>query len=484
MKQRSSPTPGASYRQQALKSSIRDYRAVVWTAGSGQPQPMGDLLLSPQEARFSYREGFAESGAAGLSRLYSPEVFGHHPIVWQRRDYFDLPPPLQAQLNAQGPHNLQYRLALAWLREQGITPEPGFASDWAVLMVNGHGGIGHLDVFSSDESARKWYRDAKPPRLFQADAEFGHAVKNTLAWQDGDATDILPLIGPAPSVAGMIPKFLLSMPEKTWTEGRNEAWDGRIAMPCPQGVSVSDSGVALSQVVLKIEHTEAYRGLMELEALALDMHAEAGFEVPPHQLAEIAGMPVLAVERFDRSRAGQPLPLESLHSIMAIGAKDVSSHHSVSYDRIAKALNHPEVSLVSDRRAARRHLLRRLIYALLTGNGDLHMQNLSILERDGEVSFSPIYDPAPMRAFARHDLLAVMPFGGYGDGFDLADALLNFAHASGVHKDGLREIMSQALDVSADFRARLPALSRLPKANRQHLQKVLDGVAKQLKVLA
>ena len=30
-------------------------------------------------------------------------------------------------------------------------------------------------------------------------------------------------------------------------------------------------------------------------------------------------------------------------------------------------------------------------------------------------SFSRIYDPTPMRAYAQHDKLSVMPFGEYGE---------------------------------------------------------------------
>ena len=53
--------------------------------------------------------------------------------------------------------------------------------------------------------------------------------------------------------------------------------------------------------------------------------------------------------------------------------------------------------------------------ALLTGNGDLHLENLSIIDRGEGPCFSPVYDPTPMRAYSIHNMLSVMPFGDYGE---------------------------------------------------------------------
>lgn len=461
------PSPSSERRFAALAGAIRDQQAVVWSAASGEPRPLGDLHINQGEARFSYREDSPEQ--VQLSLLYEQSRFGLNPIVFPRREHFDLHPPLQALMANQSDTSVQRRVALAYLQSRDIRPNAGFDTDWAVLMVNGHGGIGHLDLFSSDEAARKWYADARPVELFSADARFGDIVRDKLRWQDEDTRDLLDIIGPTPSVGGMIPKFLLSIP----TDG----WDGRIGLPRRLG----NPGTGLTDAVVKIEQSEVYQGLLELESLALEIHREAGFEVPRHWLGAIGDLPVLAVERFDRTAEGRPLHLESLHSIMAIGARDIGNHHSASFERIADALNHPQLQLVDDRQNARKHLLKRLVFALLTGNGDLHMQNLSILiDANGRRDFSPVYDPTPMRAFQRHDLLSPMPFGGYGDEADLSTALQNFTRHLGLRQSVLKETLRQALDHHLDFRQRLQGLQTVPKDRKQHLTAVIDKVASRL----
>lgn len=47
--------------------------------------------------------------------------------------------------------------------------------------------------------------------------------------------------------------------------------------------------------------------------------------------------------------------------------------------------------------------------ALLTGNGDRHLDNLALLGGARDARLAPVYDPVPMRAWARHDLRFAIP---------------------------------------------------------------------------
>jgi len=445
---------------------MRDYRAVVWSRCGGDPMPMGELYLTPGEARFSYAADFVAAGRPGLGRLYPPALFGERPVVFPRRGRFDLHPPLQALVPPRDPHNVQRRMALAYLREKGIIPAAGFDEDWSIALLTGHGGIGHLDLFSDHAAAAAWYETPRDERLFEAAGDFGFSLKEYLTWYDDEAVRLLPFVGPTPSVGGMIPKLLVAIPAG--------GWDGRIGLP------TRGERRDRIDVVLKLEQTASYPGLLELEALALELHRRAGFATPRHWLARIGDLPVLAVERFDRDADGRPLPLESLYSVMAGGAADVTDNHSIPYDRIANAINHPRLAVVTDKRQARRHLLGRLLLALLSGNGDLHLENLSLLTRDGATHFSPVYDPTPMRAYSRHDLLAPMPFGGYGEGADLPTALLNFTHALGLARPDLTEELQRLLPLLPDYRRAIAELERLPEANKRHLIGVTEGVERRL----
>jgi hypothetical protein len=96
---------------------------------------------------------------------------------------------------------------------------------------------------------------------------------------------------------------------------------------------------------------------------------------------------------------------------MSIGDSRVDSHYSSSYDAIAGAIDRSPIPFLSDLADAKRHLLKRLLLAMLTGNGDMHLENLSILDDGTRRAFSPVYDPTPMRAYSIHNALCAMPFG-------------------------------------------------------------------------
>ena len=275
-----------------------------------------------------------------------------------------------------------------------------FDIDWEILKVSGHGGIGHIDVFENDTMAENWYSEPPAHQLMQLTDELGFSLKQFMTWFEDDIDIFIQAIGPTPSVGGAIPKLLLSIPDS--------GWDGRIGLPTRKRTP------GITDVVLKFEQTTRYPGIIELEMLALDIHREADFDVPRHWRCEFKGMPALAVERFDRDADNTPLCSESLYSILSSGVS-LNNHYDYRYDLIAQALDITPVNIVDDIRSAKQHLFKRLIMALLTGNGDLHLENMSITLTDNVRGFSKIYDPAPMRAYAQHDMLSVMPYGNNGE---------------------------------------------------------------------
>jgi serine/threonine-protein kinase HipA len=240
-------------------------------------------------------------------------------------------------------------------------------------------------------------------------------------------------------------------------------------------------------VVLKFEQPTVYPGLVELEALALDVHREAGFDVPRCWPVEFNGVPALAVERFDRDPARNPLFTETLYSVLASGDSRITHNHSYSFDRIGRAIERSPIDIVTDREAGKRHLLWRLIMAILTGNGDLHMENLSVVRRRDELTFSPVYDPTPMRAYSIHNMLAVMPFGNYGEVDErtaepvlLRQGIRNFARHLGITPAARDELLERSLRATADYAERIRSLRTLPEQNRENLCRVLEGVRRQL----
>jgi serine/threonine-protein kinase HipA len=454
----------------------RDREAVIWTRLAGHPVRIGRLYLTEKDCRFTYDADYLHTGLPGLGRVYAPEIFRDNTIIRKRTAFFDFLPPVQSLIPPQGERNFQRRLILAYLARTGIVPARGIDEDWEILKVSGHGAIGHLDIFESDEKARAWYAAPADSSLFEITADLGFSLKAFLTWFDTDAEIWLHVIGPTPSIGGAIPKLLVSIPES--------GWDGRIGMPTRFGVD------GVTDVVLKFEQPGTYPGIIELEALALAVHREAGFEVPRHWMAEINGIPALAVERFDRDAVHTPVFTESLYSILASGDATVTNNYSYSYDRIGRAFDRSPIVLVSDPVDAKRHLLERFILALLTGNGDLHLENLSIIDRGEGPRFSPVYDPTPMRAYSIHNMLSVMPFGDYGESagtrdepVGFAEALLDFTRNLGIGRAVLGDIISASLECTRDYHQRVAALKTLPDANKRNLITITGKIATMLETV-
>jgi serine/threonine-protein kinase HipA len=432
---------------------------------------MGSLYVSDREARFSYVPAYVDSGLPGLSLVYPPELFRDTTIVHPRGG--SVHPRFHALIPPPDAHNFQRKLMLAYLREKGIEPATPFEADLALLAHSGHGGIGHVDVFPDDRAAEAWYANTDSGPLVPLGEQFGFSLKEMISWLDADARFILESLGPTPSVGGAIPKLLVAIPAS--------GWDGRISLP--NRTQRSDR----IDVVLKIERSTTYPGLAGLEAMTLDLHREAGFEVPRYWRAAVGGLPALAIERFDRDTQGRPLPLESLYSILAAGARDIERNTDGSLDRIGRVIELANPLLITDKKAARVHLFRRLLLALLTGNGDLHLDNLSLLGPAGEACFSPVYDPTPMRAYSMHNMLCAVPFGGYGesapDGDPLVRACAAFATNLGLGKAVVQDSVAGLRAVSADYPQRVDAVDGLPADNKARLVAIHRDIRRRLQVL-
>jgi serine/threonine-protein kinase HipA len=171
---------------------------------------------------------------------------------------------------------------------------------------------------------------------------------------------------------------------------------------------------------------------------------------------------------------------------MASGDRRITHHYSSSYDNIGYAIDRSPIPIVSDPQAAKRHMLQRLLLAFATGNGDLHLENLALVRRDTHTTFSPVYDPTPMRAYSRHDMLCVMPFGNYGEMDEkdqpiaLPEGLRRLAKNLTITKKHLQGMIEEVLALTATYAERVTDLANLPDTNKQHLRAVVARVHKDL----
>ncbi|GAA4025136.1 type II toxin-antitoxin system HipA family toxin [Arthrobacter methylotrophus] len=144
---------------------------------------------------------------------------------------------------------------------------------------------------------------------------------------------------------------------------------------------------------------------------AAHLSAAKNLKIPvakSHIITDMNGLPGLLVERFDRvrdkDRVWVRLPMEDGAQIMGLPP---ASKYSVTSEEVAAALSgRCKAPLV-----ASRNLYLQFVFAWLTGNGDLHAKNLSILgaQHDGFV-MAPIYD-IPCTLLYGDDSLA-LPLSG------------------------------------------------------------------------
>lgn len=122
------------------------------------------------------------------------------------------------------------------------------------------------------------------------------------------------------------------------------------------------------------------------EQVALTLARHAGITVPPHELHEIAGRPVLVIRRFDRERARR---LGYVSAMTMLGARDGEQG---SYLEIAETIEEHSPHAAADLH----ELWRRIAFSVLISNTDDHLRNHGFLRTStAGWSLSPVFDVNP-----------------------------------------------------------------------------------------
>jgi len=145
---------------------------------------------------------------------------------------------------------------------------------------------------------------------------------------------------------------------------------------------------ATDSFILKFDPPEFIQ-LVENEHFFLNLAKQAGLKVVDHQLVtDSTGKKALAVTRFDREGIGnleRSLAVED--ACQALGLWPVAKYDPTS-ERAVRAL----VKLCAAGGVAAAALFGQMLFAWVTGNGDAHTKNLSVLASDTEYRVSPAYD--------------------------------------------------------------------------------------------
>lgn len=158
----------------------------------------------------------------------------------------------------------------------------------------------------------------------------------------------------------------------------------------------------------------AFPGVSENEFANLALAAAIGMDVPDRELVErsdFEGIPkefdtlsdgkVLLVKRFDRGAGGERIHIEDFAQVF--GVYPSRKYDGAAYHDIAAALS----AAVSP--AAALEFVRRLALMAITGNGDMHLKNWSLIYRGNgdKPELAPIYDVLSTVPYLPADALAL-----------------------------------------------------------------------------
>ena len=202
---------------------------------------------------------------------------------------------------------------------------------------------------------------------------------------------------------------------------------------------------AHERFILKLNPPE-FPHVVENEAFFLALARRSRIPTVASEIVHDAdGRSGLLVTRFDRVRrdgAAHGLAVEDGCQVLDLWPAD---KYNVSMERCANAL----ADLCAARPIAARDIFRQTVFAWLTGNGDLHAKNISVLQTpDGEWRVAPAYDlpsTVPYR-----DTTFALPVGGKRTGISRR-VLIEFAARIGLREAAAQSALARLIDATADL---------------------------------
>jgi serine/threonine-protein kinase HipA len=186
------------------------------------------------------------------------------------------------------------------------------------------------------------------------------------------------------------------------------------AMEASGGLTIPAHGVGGSWIV-KLPSTQ-FRSVPENEYVMLELARAVGIAVPEIRLvpvSEIRGLPeaaarmegkALVIKRFDRAAGGERVHMEDFAQVFGLFPDD--KYGRKSYANIAAVL------WAETGEGGTYEFVRRLVFSVLIGNGDMHLKNWSLLYPDCRTPvLSPAYDFVATFPYIPGDKLA-LNFGG------------------------------------------------------------------------
>ena len=251
-------------------------------------------------------------------------------------------------------------------------------------------------------------------------------------------------------------------------------------MEASGGLTIPGNGMGGSWIV-KLPSAR-FAAVPENEYTMMALARAVGIEVPRIELMDIRkihGLPpdlgamqgsALAVQRFDRGARGEPIHMEDFAQVFGLSPEDKYRHRS--YANIA------EVLWAEAGEASTYEFVRRLVFSVVIGNGDMHLKNWSLLYPDRRTPMlSPAYDFVATLAYIPGDRLG-LTFGGSRSLSEITtDQVRRFADTTRLPASPLWPIVVETVERTVAEWKQLDEKDLLPEDLRAAIGKQITSVA-------
>jgi len=250
-------------------------------------------------------------------------------------------------------------------------------------------------------------------------------------------------------------------------------------MEASGGLTIPAHGIGGSWIV-KLPSTQ-FHAVPENEYVMLELARAVGITVPEIRLvpiSEIQGLPeaaarmegnALVVQRFDRA-AAERIHMEDFAQVFGLFPDDKYGRRS--YANLAAVL------WAEAGEGGTYEFVRRLVFSVLIGNGDMHLKNWSLLYPDGRTPvLSPAYDFVATFPYIPGDKLA-LSFGGSQSLNEITvDQVRRFTDTARMPMDPVWRIVRETVERTQAAWKTLDHKDLLPSDMRKAIDKQIHAVA-------
>jgi serine/threonine-protein kinase HipA len=218
-----------------------------------------------------------------------------------------------------------------------------------------------------------------------------------------------------------------------------------------------------------------YANLALAESIGMDVPErelvdQSEFEGIPEEFATLSDGQVLLVKRFDRGAEGERIHIEDFAQVFGIYPS--RKYQGAAYHDIAAALG------IAVSTAAALEFVRRLALAAVTGNGDMHLKNWSLIYREtgDKPALAPIYDVLSTVPYIPADAMALSLAGERSFKAMNAQCWKAFANRARLPEAAVLRAVKETVESVNQFWWHLPERDVIP-------EKVLERIDAHIKLM-